>query len=66
MPEFEPLDPKMFMRLRPKQAEDIVERCKAQIYKIEQSRVPVPNAPEIIKAYKDRIKATRNWQVGQL
>jgi hypothetical protein len=66
IPKFEPLDPKMFMRLRPKLAENIIERCKGQIYSIEQSRTPVPNAAEIIGAYKARIKETRNWAAGQL
>jgi hypothetical protein len=66
VPVFEELDSRTFARLRPKQGEEMIEFCKQRIYAVEQSRTPVLNRAEIIVAYKQRIKAVKNWMAGQL
>ena len=65
-PEFEPLDRKVVQRLRPKLGEQMIDRFKEKIFALENSRSPMPNRADLVAAYKQRIKAVKNWMAGEL
>ena len=66
LPRFEPLDLKMAHRLRKSWADEAIENLKGKIFRLENSRQPLPNQKEIISAYKARVRDIKDWTNGEL
>ncbi|HXC36821.1 MAG TPA: hypothetical protein VNV43_13160 [Candidatus Acidoferrales bacterium] len=66
LPRFEPLDVKMAHRLRKPWGDDVIERLKSKIFRMENARQPLANQKEIIAVYKSRISEIKDWMTGEL
>jgi hypothetical protein len=66
LPRFEVLDLKMAHRLRKPWADEAIETLKGKIFRLENSRQPLPNQKEIISAYKQRVRDIKDWMNGEL
>jgi hypothetical protein len=66
LPRFEPLDLKMAHRLRKSWGDDVIEKLKEKIYRLENSRQPLPNQKDIVGAYKQRVRDIKDWITGEI
>lgn len=66
IPEFEPLDRKVFLRLRQSDGKQMIDFCERKVNTLLQSRTPPANKDEQVAAYKARMKEVKAWMAGQL